>query len=52
MTTYRVTWKEMWTTDETTFDNEAEAVKWAAMIKAMNYKEVKVFKVETTEIEF
>ena len=52
MTTYKVTWKEMWTTEEMTFDNEAEAKRWATMKKAMSYKEVKIFKVETTEIKF
>ena len=52
MTTYKVTWKEMWSTDEMTFENIEEAKKMAAMKKAMNYKEVKLFKVETVEIEF
>ena len=52
MTTYKVTWKEMWTTDEMTFTDVEEAKKWATMKKAMNYKEVKLLKVETTEIEF
>ena len=52
MTTYKVTWKEMWATEEMTFINAEEAEKWARMKKAMNYKEVKIFKVETTEIKF
>ena len=52
MTTYKVTWKEMWTADEMTFIDFEEAKKWAMMKKAMNYKEVKLLKVETTEMEF
>ena len=52
MTTYKVTWKEMWTTDEITFTDMEEAKKWAVMKRAMNYKEVKLLKVETNEIEF
>ena len=52
MTTYKVTWKEMWTNEEMTFTCEEEAKKWATMKRAMNYKEVKLVKVETTEIEF
>jgi hypothetical protein len=52
MTTYKVTWKEMWTTEEMTFTNVEEAKKWAMMKRAMNYKEVKLVKVETTEMEF
>jgi hypothetical protein len=51
-TTYKVTWIEMWATEEMAFDNEAEAKRWAMMKKAMNYKEVKMFRVETTEMEF
>lgn len=52
MTTYKVTWKEMWTTEEMTFTDVEDAKKWAKMKKAMNYKEVKLVKVETTEMEF
>jgi hypothetical protein len=52
MTTYKVTWKEMWTAEEMTFTDVEEAKKWAKMKKAMNYKEVKLVKVETTEMEF
>lgn len=52
MTTYKVIWKEMWTADEMTFTDMEEAKKWAMMKKAMNYKEVKLLKVETNEIEF
>ena len=52
MTTYKVTWKEMWTTEEMTFTDVEEAKKWAMMKKAMNYKEVKLVKVETTEMKF
>lgn len=52
MITYKVTWKEMWTPDEMTFTNMEEAKKWAVMKRAMNYKEVKLLKVETNEIEF
>ena len=52
MITYKVTWKEMWTPDEMTFTDMEEAKKWAVMKRAMNYKEVKLLKVETNEIEF
>ena len=52
MTTYKVTWKEMWSTNEMTFDNIEEAKRMATMKKAMNYKEVKLLKVETEEIDF
>jgi hypothetical protein len=51
-TTYKVTWKETWATEEMTFTEVEEAKRWAMMKKAMNYKEVKMFKVETTEMEF
>ena len=34
------------------FDDFEEAKKWAVMKRAMNYKEVKLLKVETNEIEF
>ena len=52
MTTYKVTWKEMWTIEEMIFTNVEEAKEWATMKKAMYYKEVKMFKVETTEMDF
>jgi hypothetical protein len=51
MTTYTVTWKDGFT-DKATFDTLEEAVKWAKMMRAMNYKEVKLLKVETTEMDF
>jgi hypothetical protein len=51
-TTYKVTWKETWTTEEMTFTEAEEAKRWAMMKKAMNYKEVKMFKIETIEMEF
>ena len=50
--TYKVIWKEMWSKDEATFDTEEEAKNFARMKKAMNYKEVALKKVETTEMEF
>jgi hypothetical protein len=52
MTTYRVTWKEMWAREEETFTNLEKAKEYAKIKKSMNYKEVKLEKVETTEIEF
>lgn len=52
MTTYKVTWKEMCATEEMTFTDAEEAKRWATMKKSMNYKEVKLIKVETTEMEF
>jgi hypothetical protein len=52
MTTYRVTWKEMWARNEETFKDIEKAKEYAKMKKSMNYNEVKLEKVETTEIEF
>lgn len=52
MTTYKVTWEEMWSLDEMEFTNIEEAKNWAKMKKAMNYKNVKLMKVKTEEIEF
>ena len=52
MTTYKVTWKERWSIEDATFTNLEEAKKWAEMMRAMNYKEVRLYKVESTEIDF
>lgn len=52
MTTYKVIWKDLWTADEMTFTDLEEAKKRAVMMRAMHYKEVKLVKVETTEMEF
>ena len=51
-TTYKVSWKETWSYDEQTFTDLEKAIELAKMKKAMNYKEVKLEKVETVEIEF
>lgn len=52
MIKYTVTWKETWSTDDTTLFDLEEAKNWARMKKAMGYEEVKLEKVEFTEIEF
>ena len=50
--TYKTTWREMWSKEEATYTTIEEAVKMAKMKKGMGYKDVKVVKVEETEIEF
>jgi hypothetical protein len=52
MTKYRVTWKEMWAREEETFTEIEKAKEWATMKKQLGYQEVKLEKVEITEIEF
>jgi hypothetical protein len=42
----------MWTAEEMTFTDLNEAKAWAVMERAMGYKEVKLLKVETEEMEF
>lgn len=49
---YEVQWEEMWAYDRIEFSNLEEAVRMAKMKKAMNYKNVKLVKVEREEMEF
>jgi hypothetical protein len=49
---YIVTWKEDLRTDLIEFDNYNEAIKFAKMKKDRKYDDVKMEKVEYTEIEF
>ena len=51
-TTYKVTWNTTFATDSTTFKTLEEAIEWAQMKQAMNYKGVKLEKIEATEIAF
>lgn len=52
MIKYVVSWNERWIRDSVTFTDLEEAIKWAKMKKNMNYKEVKLEKMEITEIDF
>lgn len=52
MTEYRVTWGGMWERETRTFTEYEKAVEWARMKKAMNYKNVKLEKLEIEELEF
>jgi hypothetical protein len=52
MIKYRVTWKGTWAREEETFTDIEKAKEWVIMKRQMGYQEVKMEKVEITEIEF
>lgn len=51
-TEYRVIWKETWADANRTFKTLEEAIKYANDRKALYYKNVRIEKLEITEIDF
>ena len=52
MVKYEVSWKTTWARDRYELATLEEAIEYAKMKKGLGYKEVKLNKVEYTEIEF